>query len=246
MSILHTEQNADIAPIVHLVRHGHIPNHRADHPLTPEGRQGALTTGRKLAGGIRPGETIRVFASPVRRARQTAELLRDGLSEALSALTLAARVMSEVIVDDRLQNLQFYLDGLSYDPIQPLFDAARWRLQQTSAPRDRACVAFHAEFWRSPDPMDYWLTHAGEAVEAPAAVASRTYAYIAERLTYGTEREGLYRDICVSHSANLRAFLRRVFGSDPGEPDFCEMVTISNRRVYYRGRVENFSLFESP
>ncbi len=94
--------------------------------------------------------------------------------------------------------------------------------------------------------MDYWLTHAGEAVEAPEAVAGRTYAYITERLAYGTEREGLHRDICVSHSANLRAFLRQVFGSDPGEPDFCEMVTTSNRRVYYRRRVENFSLFESP
>ncbi|MFQ5611613.1 MAG: histidine phosphatase family protein [Anaerolineae bacterium] len=221
--------------IVHLVRHGRIPDHRADHPLTPEGRGEALAAGRGLAAGVRPGETIRFFASPTRRTRQTAALLRQGLSAGLAQAKVDA-VLEPVVIDDRLENLQFYLDGLSYDPVQPLLDAARWRLQTTGSPAYEACVAFQSAFWGSPDPMDYWLTHPSQAVEAPEAVAARTRSYIAERL--GDPRPG--RAVCVSHAANLRAFLRLVFGRDPGEPAFCGMLTASEGRVEYRGQLGHF------
>lgn len=39
---------ANISPIVHLVRHGYIPDHQTDQPLTVEGWQAALLVGREL------------------------------------------------------------------------------------------------------------------------------------------------------------------------------------------------------
>lgn len=227
-------------PIVHLVRHGPIADHEADRSLTVEGRKKALDTGRALAAQIRRGETITFFSSPARRTRQTAAWLRDGLVEAVSEMDLVAAVVPITAIDDRLQNLQLYLDGLSYDPMRPLFEVVRWRSQQTPSPQYEAYVAFHTGFWNSSDQLGYWLTHPSSAVEAPEAVAGRTQAFIAGRLAEATERNGLYRDICVTHAANLRAFLWLVFGSDPGEPPFCGMVTVTAGQVYYQGQVASF------
>jgi len=227
-------------PIVHLVRHGHIPNYQTDQPLTSEGRQEALAVGRELASQIRPGETISFYSSPTRRTRQTAKLLREGLQEALAQMNQNATIIPVVTVADNLQNLQFYLDSLSYDPIHPLFEVARWRLQQANSPQYQVCVAFHAEFWASSDPMAYWLTHPSPVVESPESVATRTQTYIKECLARSAQANGPRRDICVAHSANLRAFLQSVLGNEPGEPEFCGMAIISEDRVYYRGEVGEF------
>ncbi len=223
-----------MSTVVHLVRHGQIPDYETDQPLTSEGKQEAIDVGQGLAAQIRPGETIRFHSSPTRRARQTAMGLRDGLAGALSRMALDAAIIPIVAVDDRLQNFQFLLDGLSYDPIHPLFEVARWRLQKEFSPHYEACVAFHSSFWCSSDPMAYWLTHPGEAVETPESVAERIHAYVAERLKRSAGAEGVYRDICVTHSANLRAFLRLSFGADPGEPPYCGLVTVSDGRVQYQ------------
>lgn len=233
------ERNANLSPIVHLVRHGRIPNHRADHPLTVEGEREAFVVGQQLAAKIRPGETIGFYASPTRRTRQTAELLQKGLVKGLSQMNLEA-TLKPLVVDDRLRNLQFYLDELSYDPIQPLFDAARWRLQETPSPQYAACIAFQTGFWNSPDPMGYWLSHPGDAVEAPEAVAGRIRSYIARRLAGGAEGKTPRRDICVAHSANLRAFLQSVFGTDPGEPPYCAIATIRDGQVHYQQQTKGF------
>jgi broad specificity phosphatase PhoE len=232
------EPDPGVSPVLHLVRHGRIPDHRADHPLTDVGQQEALAAGQQLAAQVRPGETICFFASPTRRTRQTAELLGQGLIEGLAQRELASAV-EPLVVDDRLQNLQFYLDGLAYEPLNPLLDAARWRLQETSSLPYQASVTFQTEFWSNPDPMGYWLTHPTDAAEAPAAVAQRCLSYIIERLVNGTGANRLRRDVCVAHSANLRAFLWLVFGRDLGEPPYCGMATVAAGRVYYQDYVEN-------
>ncbi|MFQ5578467.1 MAG: phosphoglycerate mutase family protein, partial [Anaerolineae bacterium] len=169
-------------PIVHLVRHGRIPDYETDRPLTEAGMEEAFAVGQTLAARLRPGETVRFFSSPARRARQTAALLRDGLTGALARSGQTATVTPIVEVDDRLQNLQFLLDGLSYDPIHPLFEVIRHRQAQTPSPHYRACADFHAGFWNSPDPMAYWLTHPSPAIEPPEAVAGRIRDYVAALL----------------------------------------------------------------
>ena len=229
-----------MSTIVHLVRHGRIANYDSDQSLTAEGREEALAVGRGLAALVRPGETIRFFSSPARRARETAALLRNSLSEVLAEMKLAATLIPIIEVDDRLQNNQFYINGSSYDLMVPLLDIVRWRQHENPTPQNEARVIYLAEFWHAPDPVTYWLTHPHNAIESPEAVAKRVRAYLSEHLTETGEASSLCRDICVTHSANLRAFLQHVFGYDPGPPAFNGMLTVSNGRVEYQGQVGDF------
>lgn len=229
-----------MSTIVHLVRHGRIPNYEADQSLTAEGRTEALAVGRGLAASIRPGEIIRFCSSPARRARETAALLREGLRQALAEIKVAAEISLPVEVDDRLQNNQFYLNGSSYDPMLPLIDVARWRLQEQASPEIQAFLDLQIGFWSAPDPVAYWLNHPHLLAESPQAVAERVQACLIERMRLESTDHSLRRDICVSHSANLRAFLLHIFGRDLGPPDFSGMLTISQGQVEYQGQVEKF------
>jgi broad specificity phosphatase PhoE len=225
-----------MSTIIHLVRHGRIPNYDTDQSLTTEGRAEALVVGRGLAAAIRPGETVSFFSSPARRARETAALLREGLRLALAEIEVAATIVNPVEVDDRLQNNQFYLNGSSYDPIVPLLDIAHWRFHEHPTPENEAFVALQTAFWTAPDPVTYWLTPPHALAESPEAVVERGRNFLLERLV----GNAFQRDICVTHSANLRALLRQVFGADPGPPPFSGMLTISQGQVAYQGHSRNF------
>jgi broad specificity phosphatase PhoE len=231
-----------MSTVIHLVRHGRIPDYSSDQSLTPEGCQEALAVGRGLAAKIRSGETIRFFSSPSRRARETAALLRQGLKKVVVEQDIAAEVELVVAVDDRLQNNLFYLGGVGFDPMTPLLDIARWRLHQSPSPEMETFEAYQTGFWHAPDPVAYWLTHPSEVAESPQAVAQRTQIFLAERLAEGKVSQELRRDVAVTHSANLRAFLQLVFGQDPGPPPFSGMLTISARRVHYLEQVANFPI----
>jgi hypothetical protein len=169
-------------------------------------------------------------------------LLRDGLHPAVAEKGTPIDVSPVVEVEDWLQNFQFYLDGLSYDPIEPLMDVSLWRSQENPSPSYRACVAYHEAFWRSADPMGYWLTHPSEAVESPQSVAERTYAGVTHHLKEAARAAEVRCDICVTHSANLRAFLQRVFDGVPSEPPFCGVVLIRGGLVQYEGQVTPFPI----
>jgi broad specificity phosphatase PhoE len=240
MTLFPPEASDTMSPIVHLVRHGRIPNYLTDQPLTPEGEAESRALGRQLAASIRSGETVSFFSSPARRARQTAALLRDSLHETLLKKNIAATIITPVTVDDRLQNSQFYLGHLSYDPIYPLLDIARWRLHETPSAQNEACANFQAEFWSAPDPVTYWLTHPSDFAESPEAVTERTKACLLDLLAGSESDRGFRRCICVTHSANLRAFLRLVFDPDPGPPPFSSMVTVTEGQVYYQEQIGEF------
>lgn len=171
-----------MSTIVHLFRHGRIPNYEADQSLTSEGRAEVLAVGRGLAASIQPGETIRFYSSPARRARETAALLCEGLGQALAEIKIAATVSLPVQVDDRLQNNQFYLNGFHYDPMLPLMDMARWRLQKQPSPEIQAFLDFQVGFWGASDPVAYWLNNPQPVAESPQAVAERIQAYLTERI----------------------------------------------------------------
>lgn len=230
------------APAVYLVRHGRIPDYRTDQPLTAQGRREASAAGRAISDDISGSERVRVFSGPSRRTRETAALLRDGLRSALAEKEMHIDVSPVVDVEDWLQNFQFYLDSLSYDPIEPLMDVSLWRSQEHPSRHYKACVAFHTAFWRSADPMGFWLTHPSEAAESPQSVAERTYAGVAHHLKESARAAEVKCDICVTHSANLRAFLQRVFGRAPSEPPFCGIVLIRGGWVRYEGQTTRFPM----
>lgn len=231
-----------MSTIIHVVRHGRIPNYNTDQSLTAEGREEALAVGRGLAALIQPGETIRFCSSPARRARETAALLGQSIAATLAETRTEATLITPIAVDDRLQNNQFYLNGSSYDPMIPLLDMAHWRVQSMPSPENEAFLTYQTEFWSAPDPVTYWLTHPSPLAESPAAVVERLQACLKERLAGQGDNNSLRREICVTHSANIRAFLRRVFGRDPGPPAFSGMLTLSAGQVEYQGQVAAFSL----
>lgn len=225
-----------MSTIIHLVRHGRIPNYDADQSLTAQGREEVLAVGRGLGGLIKPGETVRFCSSPARRARETAALLGQGIVKTNTTAVL----VTPIAVDDRLQNSQVYLNGSSYDPMLPLLDVARWRVQTAPSPENEAVLAYQTQFWSAPDPITYWLTHSSPLAESPEAVVERLRAGLRERLAGPEGDHSLRREICVTHSANIRAFLRQVFGRDLGTPAFGEMLTISDGQVEYQGQVADY------
>ncbi len=225
--------------IIHLIRHGHIPDHRADHPLTEVGQQGALKLGREISEEIKPGEIINFFASPTRRTRQTAEYIRQGLLAGLSKRGIQA-ILQPVLVEDHLENMQIYLDGFRYDPVRPLIASARWLSQEEPGSNHyQESVKFQSQFWESDDPIGYWLFTPCNAVESPEIVAKRTFSYLGGRLHNG---ENNSRDLCVTHSANLRAFLQVAMGTDPGEPDYCGQAIIKPDSVRYLELIQPYAI----
>jgi broad specificity phosphatase PhoE len=110
--------------VILFVRHGQTEANRqrlalgrADPPLTERGVEQADALGARLASI----DVASVFASPLLRARQT-------------AAPIAAAVGAEVIVDDRLIELDYgEWDGRSFPDLPP--DAlARWQTDPTFAP----------------------------------------------------------------------------------------------------------------
>jgi broad specificity phosphatase PhoE len=237
MNLVPTKVEPTLSPIVHLVRHGRIPDYMTDRPLTVEGEQDSLAVGRELASHIRSEEQVSFFSSPSLRARQTAALIRDGILEALSEGTVAATVAAPILIDDRLKNNLIFVGGVDYDPIEPLLDMARWQLHENPTAQNEACAAYVAGFWGTSDPVAYWLTRPSEFAESPAVVVERTQACLADHLADSLNDACPRRAICVTHSANLRSFLSTVFGADPGPPLFSSMLTITDDRVYYQGQV---------
>jgi broad specificity phosphatase PhoE len=110
--------------VILFVRHGETEANRqrlalgrADPALTERGVEQADA----LAGRLASLEVATVYASPLLRARQT-------------AAPIAAAVGAEVVVDDRLIELDYgEWDGRSF-PDLPKDELARWRTDPTFAP----------------------------------------------------------------------------------------------------------------
>jgi broad specificity phosphatase PhoE len=132
------------------------------------------------------------------------------------------------------------MGGSSYDFTKALKDVALWRLQEEPSREHEICAKYLKDLWSSNDPIGYWLSHPSETVESPEAAAKRTREYIAERLDLVAREGELRRDICVTHSANIRVLLESAFGEDPGEPPFFATVTVRAGLVYYAGRSRKF------
>jgi hypothetical protein len=86
-------------------------------------------------------------------------------------------------------------------------------------------------FWQAEkDRIGYWMSHPSESAESPAAVASRLGLCFESLLG---RSPGIF--VLVTHSGPMRAFLRRAFGQDPGEPEYCEWFRVNQDGVHYRG-----------
>ena len=228
-------------PTVYLVRHGEVEHHRTDVSLTPRGRKQAEAAGAALAARIADGHAVFVYHSPVTRVQETADLIRASLKVAMTAAGRAGRiVLHPSQPDPTLCNVRFIV-GPGREPEEPslLYDEIKIPAYLQRLPPARA--EFYRGFWASADPMGYWLTHDSHGgAESPDVVLNRLRGRLGEifsddgALTPAPSPLAKLRDgrgesahwIMVTHSGTLRALLRDAFGADPGEPNFCEAITL--------------------
>ena len=234
--------------IIHVVRHGHIPSHDTDVPLTEEGQKAVYFAGSELAALIEDGEVISFFHGPARRARETAWGIYHGLRDSLKATSPAEPRIAPPDILGGLRNLGFIVQGRMQEAMRVQFDLVRAEYLAEPSPENADRMAFHQGFWDSDDPIRFWLTHPSPHAEDPNEVARRVAAALRELLREPPQPPASRRRIiCASHSAPMRAFLRQVFGADPGEPDFCESFTVERMedgraRVVFRGQSKDQEL----
>lgn len=242
---------------VYLVRHAEIEHHRTDVSLTALGYEQAAASGAALADRIREGDTVFVYHSPVTRVQQTANVLYQSLTAALAASGRAARVtLHQPQPDSALCNPGFIV-GLGREPVEPSLVYAMTSEPDYLEGLPAARAEFYRGFWASADPMGYWLTHdSGGGAESPAAVLARLRERLRDIFSGkalapdpsptakgGGGRGGSSHWIMVTHAGTMRALLQPAFGTDPGEPDFCEAIVLQLSgqadpvTLSYRGRV---------
>lgn len=234
---------------VYIVRHGEVEHHRMDVTLTGRGREQAARAGEALAARVADGDVVRVHHSPVTRVRETAELLLGELTSRLVADGRAPWVeLHPLQPDAALQNVRFILEpgqepeepSLLYDQITDPRNADRFPPTQAD---------FYRGFWVSRDPMGHWLSHdSGGGAETPETVLERLRARLADILNGAAAAPGRTHWIMLTHSGTMRVLLRDVLGTDPGEPDFCEIVALEPSAVpgqatlAYRGQTVTTSI----
>jgi len=238
-----------VSLVVYLVRHGEVEHHRTDVSLTPRGRAQAEAAGAALASRLADGDIVSIQHSPVRRVLETAELLRAGLSSALTSAGRADRIaISPPHPDVALSNVRFYLEP-GKEPQEPSLYYATINAPAFLQSVPPARAEFYRGFWGSHDPMGYWLTHdSAGAAETPAAVLNRLLGRLRKLFADSATPTACLRWLGVTHSGAMRVLLRQAFGKDPGEPDFCETIVVEppghadQALVSYRGRSELLSL----
>lgn len=232
-----------LSATVYLVRHGEVAHHRTDVSLTARGEEQAGAAGRALAAKIAAGDTVAVYHSPVTRVRETADLLYASLRAAFATDGRIAQVMLQAPQPDpALHNARFRLEpGQVLEEPSLVYDQSTDPAYLQRIPPARA--DFYRGFWATDDHMGYWLTHdsAGGA-EPPAAVLARVRHRLSDIFTADGHCSGRTHWIMITHSGTMRAVLWEALGSDPGEPDFCEIATLEpadepgHARLAYRGR----------
>jgi broad specificity phosphatase PhoE len=219
------ERDGGVSAVAYLVRHGEVEHHRSDLSLTPRGREQAHAAGLATAHESRRPHAIHVFHSPVLRAAETAHVLYHGLALAFEPdESPAAKVLYPPQPDPALHNVRFILTPGS-QPQEPSRLFAHLSAPAYLATLPPARAAFYRAFWSSADPMGYWLTHDSDgATESPEAVLARVRARLHNILSKAGVRRDVY--IMVTHSAPMRVLLRAALGTDPGEPNFCEIIAL--------------------
>jgi broad specificity phosphatase PhoE len=219
-----------LAPVIYLIRHGEVAHHRSDLNLTPRGREQSKAAGNWLASEVRDRDTIYVFHSPVTRAVETAQVVYDGLLLTLERDGRLARVvLHPPQPDPALHNVRFSL-APGHEPQEPslLYDEMNLRNCAGQVATSRA--EFYRGFWASADPMGYWLTHdSSGGAESPAEVLARLKRRLGGLVLedgHCPSNRSVY--IIITHSGPIRVLLRDALGTDPGEPDFCEIVTLGS------------------
>jgi broad specificity phosphatase PhoE len=198
-------------PRLILLRHGEVASHRGDIPITAAGREQAVDAGRRMAGL----GSVRLLSGATRRASETAEGVRDGLSAAGGAV-------SGPDVAFALRNPDLYLAGARVDMVSSA-DAFAAQVPWLSAD-DVLAAPFFAGFLTAPDRIEYWLRSSSPPGDGTAAVAARIVAFARSLGDRGTGADTV---VAVTHSPVLRAVAVGLGLQDPGEPGYLTGYAVS-------------------
>lgn len=198
-----------------LLRHGEVASHRGDIPITDAGRRQAEEAGRRLAATAGSGTgsgtgSVRLLCGGTRRARETAEGVRDGLQAAGAASVTGPEVAFA------LRNPDLYLDGVRVDMVSTA-EAFAEQVPGLAADQVRRSP-FFAGFLSAPDRIEFWLRHGCPPGDDAAAVASRIVAFATSLADRGDTAPATV--VAVTHSPVLRAVAVGLAGEDPGEPAY--------------------------
>ncbi|HEU4898685.1 MAG TPA: phosphoglycerate mutase family protein [Actinomycetota bacterium] len=196
-----------------LLRHGEVPSHRGDVPVTDRGLDRAETVGRRLAA---TADRIRVLTGETLRTRQTGAAIATGASAAGAAV-------DEPRVAFALRNPDLYVAGERVDMVSS--PAALAEQVPGLTVDEAAAVPFFAAFFEQPDRIGWWLRLADVPGDDAEAVARRIGHFAASLPDRTTQPAQL--TVGVTHSPVLRACALVHLGHDPGEPEWLTGLELS-------------------
>ena len=197
------------------LRHGKVPSHEGDMPLTDDSKSDIAAAVPKLRALGEEGADFRFIATRTHRSQQTAEALRQAIDP----------TAPEVLPAWGLRNPDVYLAGsrVEMGSKAEFFASQCEHLEMT--PEKVMEHRFFRGFLSAPDRIEYWLTHETPPGENAAAVAHRVMAF-AESFR-AAQREKDLVVACVTHSPVMRAIIVKGLGiSDPGEPEWVEEIVV--------------------
>ena len=187
--------------VVHFVRHGEAASYRPGGGLTEEGREQAFEAGKSLLSKIGKDEMVKFVYSPLERARESNEVMTEGLKEA---------------IEEEKRN-----DVKLYSP----------RPEAKLRPQDLIDETRFIQLKREgKDVIGYWLSGfiTAEEAETPELVLERVKEFIKrrEKISQRLPEGPAIHYVCITHSPFMRTLLRDAFGEDFGEPKMGESIEL--------------------
>ncbi len=223
-----------------LVRHGETRTYDRDVGLTARGKHHAYARGTALARALAGRDRIILRHAPTERARETAEALRSGLTDASGP-----PIAGDPKPDPAFGNFRIWCGDTAREP------SGAYALYQKA--RNTGTVAgWITDFARylerqrlGSDPVGYWLRQPLPSFEPPIAVVHRFGRAIAE---LADADDPTPVTVVATHSGCLRAVVATASGKDRGEPENGETVHVfatpgrDVATVHYRDRTDQWIL----
>jgi broad specificity phosphatase PhoE len=235
------------APLkVHWVRHAKVASHEGDLPLTEEGRRQVEAVGRQFSRKFMPGEVVSLLHAPTRRTRETALILYSSMVKTLEHGEQPEVYLSAPTEHWAIRNPDIYVAGVRIELVSTAETLVEQLPPSSLGSQELAQLPFLRGFWADPDRIGYWVNHPNPPGEDADTVARRLLTFAVSLLDLPRVQPRRY--ICVTHSPEIRAFVRRyLLGHDPGEPGYLASVDLEFENdgsctIQYQGVHKQLSL----
>lgn len=197
------------------LRHAKVPSHKGDMPLTADAQADIDAAVPRLKALGAADASFLFLGTQTKRARQTAEILRDAI----------APNSPEVLPAFALRNPDIHLAGSRVEMGSTAEFFASQCEHMAMTPDDVRAHPFYRGFLDAPDRIEFWVKHEAPPGENAADVARRVLHFA--QSFEAAPRGGDLVVACVTHSPVLRAILTQGLKlNDPGEPGWVEQIEL--------------------